>query len=95
MWFDNFAIPKDAKNVEEAHVFINYMMRPEVIAKATNYVQYPNGNLASQPLIKPDVLNDKNTYPPEDVLAKLFTISPYEQKAQRELTAAWREMKRK
>ena len=51
MLFDNFAIPKDAKNVAEAHEFINYMLRPDVAAKNTNFVAYPNGNLASQKLI--------------------------------------------
>jgi putrescine transport system substrate-binding protein len=48
MWFDQFAIPADAKNVEEAHIFLNYLMKPEVIAKASNYIQYANGNLKSQ-----------------------------------------------
>ena len=37
MFFDNFAIPKDAKNVAEAHAFIDYMLRPEVAAKNSNF----------------------------------------------------------
>ena len=45
MWFDQMAIPADAKNVAEAHEFLNYIMKPEVAAKATNYVQYANANL--------------------------------------------------
>jgi putrescine transport system substrate-binding protein len=44
MWFDNMAIPSDAANVEEAHEFLNYIMKPEVMAKASNYVYYANGN---------------------------------------------------
>lgn len=44
MWFDMLAIPADAPHVAEAHEFINYMMKPEVIAKASNYVFYANGN---------------------------------------------------
>ena len=39
MWFDNMAIPADAAHVENAHLFINYMMRPEVAAKNSNFVQ--------------------------------------------------------
>ena len=50
MWFDNLAIPKDARNVAEAHAFINYLQRPEVAAKNSNFLAYANGNLASQPL---------------------------------------------
>ena len=38
------AIPADAKNVEAAHTFINYLMKPDVIANITNVVQFPNGN---------------------------------------------------
>ena len=95
MWFDNFAIPKDAKNVDEAHAFINYMMRTDVAAKNTNFIKYPNGNLASQKLINPVVLNDPNIYPAKEVLDKLFVITPYDQKAQRAVTEAWRNMKRK
>ncbi len=38
MWFDQMAIPADAKNVEEAHAFLNYIMKPDVMAKASNYL---------------------------------------------------------
>jgi putrescine transport system substrate-binding protein len=47
MWFDQMAIPADAPHVEEAHAFINYLMKPEVIAKASNYVFYASGNKAA------------------------------------------------
>jgi putrescine transport system substrate-binding protein len=40
MWFDMLAIPKDAPHSDSAHAFINYLLRPEVIAKASNYVYY-------------------------------------------------------
>jgi putrescine transport system substrate-binding protein len=93
MWFDNLAIPADAKNVEEAHAFINYLMKPEVIAKASNYVQYANGNLASQKFVDKEVLENPSVYPPEDVVAKLFTISPYGPKEQRVLNRVWTQIK--
>ncbi|MFD1745967.1 polyamine ABC transporter substrate-binding protein [Rhizobium helianthi] len=93
MWFDNLAIPADAKNVEEAHEFINYLMRPEVIAKASNYVQYANGNLASQKFIDKEILDNPSVYPTKEVLDRLFTISPYEGKSQREATSIWTKFK--
>ncbi|MBW6420779.1 polyamine ABC transporter substrate-binding protein [Rhizobium sp. XQZ8] len=93
MWFDNLAIPKDAKHVDEAHAFINYLMKPEVIAKASNYVQYANGNLASQKFIDKSVLDNPNIYPPEDVVKKLFTISAYGPKEQRVLNRVWTQIK--
>src|SRR5262249_48412805 len=63
MFFDNLAIPKDAKHVAEAHALIDYLLRPEVAAKNTNLVQYANGNLASQKFIDKAVLDDRTVYP--------------------------------
>ncbi len=68
MWFDQMAIPSDAKNVAEAHEFLNYLMKPEVIAKASNYVYYANGNKASQPLLEKEVIEDPAIYPDEVTL---------------------------
>ena len=93
MWFDNLAIPADAKNVEEAHAFINYMMKPEVIAKSSNYVKYANGNLASQQFIDKEVLENPSVYPPAEVLSKLFVISSYGPKEQRVLNRVWTKIK--
>ena len=89
MWFDQMVIPADAKNVEEAHVFINYMMRPEVAAKATNYVFYPNGNKASQEFIDKEIIEDPTIYPDEATLQNLFTVSPYAAREQRTVTRLW------
>ena len=89
MWFDQMAIPADAKHVAEAHEFLNYLMKPEVIAKSSNYVYYANGNKASQAFISKDVLDDPNIYPTEDVLGKLYTTSPLDSKSQRLLTRMW------
>jgi putrescine transport system substrate-binding protein len=95
MWFDNMAIPKDAPHPEEAHIFINYMMKPEVAAKNTNFVGYPNGNLASQQFVNKEVLEDPQIYPPKETVARLYTITPNSPEVQRALLNAWRDMKRK
>ncbi|MEX5623640.1 extracellular solute-binding protein, partial [Pseudomonas syringae] len=44
IWFDMLAIPKNAANPEDAHTFINYLLRPEVIAPISDFVGYPNPN---------------------------------------------------
>jgi putrescine transport system substrate-binding protein len=93
MWFDNLAIPADAKNVDEAHAFINYLMKPDVIAKASDYVQYANGNLASQPLMDEAVSKNPSVYPDEATMKKLFTISPYGPREQRVLNRVWTQIK--
>ena len=89
MWFDQMAIPADAQHVAEAHEFINYILKPEVAAKASNYVYYANGNLASQALLDKDVIDDPAIYPDEATMAKLFTVQPYDPKTQRLVTRAW------
>src|SRR3546814_3174234 len=58
MWFDQMAIPADSPHPDNAHAFINFIMRPEVAAKASNYVYYANGNKASQEFLNEEVIND-------------------------------------
>lgn len=89
MWFDQMAIPADAPNVDEAHEFLNFIMEPEVIAKATNYVYFANGNLASQEFIDDEVINDPAIYPDKDALETLFTHIPYDSRTQRVITRSW------
>jgi len=89
MWFDQMAIPADAPHVEEAHEFINYIMRPEVIAKASNYVFYANGNLASQELLDEDVIGDPAVYPDAATMENLYTTLPYDPRTQRLVTRLW------
>jgi putrescine transport system substrate-binding protein len=93
MWFDQMAIPHDAPHAENAATFINYMMRPEVIAKATDYIYYANGNEASQKDIDPEILNDPQIYPPKDVLERLYTVKVYNPRDQRLLTRTWTSVK--
>ena len=83
------AIPADAPHVDEAHAFLNFVMRPEQAAKATNYVYYPNGNEASQQFIDKEILEDPAIYPDEATLAKLFTVTPYDPRTQRTVTRIW------
>ncbi|MFG1377137.1 polyamine ABC transporter substrate-binding protein [Xanthobacter autotrophicus] len=94
MWFDNFAIPKDAKNVDNALVFINYMMRPEVAAKNSNFISYANGNLESQKFIDKDILNNPSIYPDKDTFDRLFIVTTNEPAVQRVITKTWNSFKR-
>lgn len=72
IWFDSYAIPADAPHPDNAHAFINYMMKPEVAAKNSNLVQYANGNLASLQFMDDVVKNNPSVYPSTEVKAKLF-----------------------
>jgi putrescine transport system substrate-binding protein len=93
MWFDMMAIPADAPHPDNAHAFINYLMRPEVIAKASNVTFYANGNAAAMPLVDPAVTSDPAIYPPPEVMAKLFVVTPYDAKLQRTVTRQFSSIK--
>jgi len=93
MFFDNLAIPSDAKNVAEAYELINYLYRPEVAAKNSNFLSYANGNLASQKLIDAKILNDRNIYPDEATQKKLFVITARDPATQRIINRLWTKVK--
>jgi putrescine transport system substrate-binding protein len=93
MFFDNLAIPADAKNLSEAYALIDYLYRPEVAAKNTDFLSYANGNLASQKLVAPKILSDKNIYPDDATLAKLFVITARDPATQRIINRLWTKVK--
>ena len=93
MFFDNLAIPADAKNVMEAYELINYLYRPEMAARNSDFLSYANGNLASQKLVDPKILNDKNIYPDDATLKKLFVITARDPATQRVMNRLWTRVK--
>jgi putrescine transport system substrate-binding protein len=93
MWFDNLAIPKDAKHPAEAHALIDYLLRPEIAARNSNVVGYANGNFASQKLIDKAVLEDPTVYPDEATMKKLFTINAQDPKTIRLTSRLWNKVK--
>ena len=93
MFFDNLAIPADAKNVSEAYELINYLYQPDVAAKNSDFLSYANGNLASQKLVDPKILEDKSIYPDEATLAKLFVITARDPATQRVINRLWTRVK--
>jgi putrescine transport system substrate-binding protein len=93
MFFDNLAIPADAKNVSEAYELIDYLYRPEVAAKNSNFLSYANGNLASRKFIDPKILGDRNIYPDQATLAKLFVITARDPATQRIINRLWTRVK--
>ncbi len=93
LWFDNVAIPRDARNIAEAHEFINFLQQPEVAAKNSNFVAYANGNLASQKFINKDVLEDRTIYPDEATMAHLYTMRAHDAATTRLMNRLWTRIK--
>lgn len=89
VWFDVFTIPIDAANPEAAYRFLDYMLRPEVIAKASNFTQYANANAAATKLVDPEVRDNPNVYPTPEVFKRLFVTKDKDQVLLREVTRLW------
>jgi len=92
-FFDTVAIPKDAKNVEAAHQFINFILDPKNMAGISNYVVYGNAVPKSLEFLAPEVKSNEGAFPPPDVMAKLFVAQPVDPKFERERTRAWTRIK--
>jgi spermidine/putrescine transport system substrate-binding protein len=71
IWTDNLAIPKSAPSQYTAELFIDYLLRPEVGAKITNYTWYGSPNKASEEFIDAEILEEPAIYPPPEVMEKL------------------------
>ncbi|AXQ28399.1 polyamine ABC transporter substrate-binding protein [Solimonas sp. K1W22B-7] len=92
-WFDMLAIPKDAKNIDNAYAFINHLLDPKVAASNTNYIHYANPVPSSVPLVSEEIRNDPTIYPPAEVAAKLFSYSVVPPEVDRQYTRIWTELK--
>ena len=93
VWFDGVFIPADAPHPENAHLFFNFLLRPEVIAPISDVTGYANGNLASIPFIDPIVSQDPASYPPQSELTNLNAGKIFGPKLERRRTRAWSRIK--
>lgn len=93
LWFDMLAIPKDSANVKQAHAFINYLLKPEVIAQVSDYVGYANPNPKSDKLMEQSIRTDEAVYPPQEVLDKTYVSIELPPNIQRLMTRSWTKVK--
>ncbi len=93
LWVDGWVIPADAQNIENAHLFLNYMMRPEVAAADSNYTWYANANKDSIELIDPAVTSSNAAYPSEEQVSMMYTLEVLPPKVQRTRTRVWTNVK--
>lgn len=93
IWFDMMAIPKDAKNIDEAHAFIDFLLQPQVIAPVSDFVGYPNPNKDATALVAEAIRNNPNLYPTTEAMQKLYTLEPLPRAAERARTRAWSKIK--
>ena len=93
MSVDMLAIPADAPHPQNAMRFIDYLLRPAVIADITNAVSYPSPNLPATALVKPEIRDDPAVYPPVDVRRRFYVDLPAPPDYERARTRAWTRLK--
>ncbi|MBI2800395.1 MAG: polyamine ABC transporter substrate-binding protein [Gammaproteobacteria bacterium] len=93
LWVDTMAIPKDAKHTDNAYKFLDYALRPAVIAAVSNFVHYANGNAAATPLVDEAIRTDVSVYPTAETKAKLFPNVVNTPEYDRLVTRTWTRIK--
>ena len=90
---DLLAIPADAPHPENAHKFIDYIMKPEVVAAITDYVFYANPNLAATEFVSEEVKGNPGIYPPAETVANAFALTAHSPEFEEVLTRTWTRIK--
>ena len=70
LWMDSMVIPKNARNVENAHAFIDYLLRPDVAKTISEEIGYATPNTAALKLMAPEVRNNPIVYPDPETVQK-------------------------
>ncbi len=92
-WFDLWCLPADAANVDNGYRFIDFLLRPDVVAKCTDFIGYANANKAATPLVDPSISGDPAIYPDAETLMRLYTPKPQTPEQEEQLTRIWTEIK--
>ncbi len=93
LWIDELAIPRDAPHVANAHLFIDYLMNPQVIADISDFIGFANGNAAALPLMDSPIVADPIIYPPPDKQQRLFLQLDDTPEQSRAITRIWQKFK--
>ena len=92
LWIDTLAIPARAKHPRNAHLFLNFLLRPEVIAAVSNYAQYANANASATPLVDASLRSNPSIYMSSEALAKTWLATPFEASAANVRAKLWQRL---
>jgi len=92
-WVDGWVIPADAENVENALLFINYTLRPQVAANDSNFTWYATANKDAIPMIDEEVTSSPAAFPTPAQVSKMYTLNPLPPRIERIRTRTWTNFK--
>ena len=93
VWVDGWVIPADAQNVENAHLFLDYMMRPDVAANDSNYTWYATANQDALPMVDDEVKTNNAAYPTAEQVEMMYMGEVLPPKIERVQTRTWTNIK--
>jgi spermidine/putrescine transport system substrate-binding protein len=93
IWEDDWAIAADTENVEAAHAFLDFVIRPDIAAQEALYTRYATGNRSAHDLLAEDVRNDSSTYPPAGLIEKLEAGMPLDARGRHRRKVLWDELR--
>ncbi|MVW73983.1 polyamine ABC transporter substrate-binding protein [Pseudomonas xionganensis] len=93
LWYDSFVIPKSAKNVEEAHEFLDNLLRPEVVAPISDFLGYPNPNQGGMQLVSSEIRDNPGLTPTAEAQETLYVLQPLPRAIERIRTRIWTAIK--
>ena len=92
-WFDVMDIPADAPHPDNAHLFLDFMLQPEVVARASNFTGYANANRNATKLVDPAITSDVAIYPDRETMARLHASKILTPKLERRRSRTWTKIK--
>lgn len=93
LWVDGLYIPTDAPHTDNAYLFLDFIMRPDIAAAIANHVWYANSNRSARQLMRPEILSNPAIYPDEETWKILFPILSVDPKRERPRTRAFARVK--
>lgn len=92
-WYDVMYLPADAPHTDNAYLFLDFMLRPEIIARASNYVGYANANRSANALVDPAITSDPAIYPDPETMQRLHASKILPPKLERRRSRTWTKIK--
>ena len=91
-WMDNVAVLADAPNMENAKLFVNFMMEPENAAMTSNFARYANGVIGSEEFMDAEMLEAPEIVMPEGAPVPDF-VKPCDQDVVAMYNKVWTRLK--
>ena len=92
-WFDRTGWSDLIIGLPYLWLVLFFLLRPDVIAKCTDFTGYANANKEATPLVDPSISGDPAVYPDDEILKRLYTPKPQTPEQEEQLTRIWTEIK--